>query len=79
MLLSILYNTLWHIAPPFIRRYLRKRARKNPAYLEHWGERFGAPHPNPVQQPIWIHAVSVGETRAAQALIDFLKSDNKAA
>ena len=69
MLLSILYNTLWHIAPPFIRRYLRKRARKNPAYLEHWGERFGAPHPNPVQQPIWIHAVSVGETRAAQPLI----------
>ena len=69
MLLSILYNTLWHIAPPFIRRYLRKRARKNPAYLEHWDERFGAPHPNPVQQPIWIHAVSVGETRAAQPLI----------
>ena len=69
MLLSILYNTLWRIAPPFIRRYLRKRARKNPAYLEHWGERFGAPHPNPVQQPIWIHAVSVGETRAAQPLI----------
>ena len=69
MLLSILYNTLWRIAPPFIRHYLRKRARKNPAYLEHWDERFGAPHPNPVQQPIWIHAVSVGETRAAQPLI----------
>lgn len=69
MLLPILYNVLWRIAPPLIRRYLRKRARKNPAYLEHWGERFGAPHPNPVQQPIWIHAVSVGETRAAQPLI----------
>ena len=69
MLLPTLYNALWRIAPPLIRRYLRKRARKNPAYLEHWGERFGAPHPNPVQQPIWIHAVSVGETRAAQPLI----------
>ena len=69
MLLPALYNALWRIAPPLIRRYLRKRARKNPAYLEHWGERFGAPHPNPVQQPIWIHAVSVGETRAAQPLI----------
>ena len=69
MLLPTLYNALWRIAPPFIRHYLRKRARKNPAYLEHWGERFGAPHPNPVQQPIWIHAVSVGETRAAQPLI----------
>ena len=69
MLLTTLYNALWRIAPPLIRRYLRKRARKNPAYLEHWNERFGEPHPNPVQQPIWIHAVSVGETRAAQPLI----------
>ena len=69
MLLPALYNALWRIAPPLIHSYLRKRARKNPAYLEHWGERFGAPHPNPVQQPIWIHAVSVGETRAAQPLI----------
>ena len=69
MLLTTLYNALWRITPPLIRRYLRKRARKNPAYLEHWNERFGEPHPNPVQQPIWIHAVSVGETRAAQPLI----------
>ena len=69
MLLTTLYNALWRIAPPLIRHYLRKRARKNPAYLEHWNERFGEPHPNPVQQPIWIHAVSVGETRAAQPLI----------
>ncbi|WP_369585553.1 lipid IV(A) 3-deoxy-D-manno-octulosonic acid transferase [Kingella oralis] len=73
MLLPALYNALWRIAPPLVRRYLRKRARKNPAYLEHWGERFGAPHPNPVQQPIWIHAVSVGETRAAQPLIAELR------
>ncbi len=69
MLLTTLYNALWRIAPPLIRHYLRKRARKNPSYLEHWNERFGEPHPNPMQQPIWIHAVSVGETRAAQPLI----------
>ncbi len=69
MLLPALYNALWRIAPPLIRHYLRKRTRKNPAYLEHWNERFGEPLPNPVQQPIWIHAVSVGETRAAQPLI----------
>ena len=69
MLLPALYNALWRIAPPLIRHYLRQRARKNPAYLEHWNERFGEPHPSPVQQPIWIHAVSVGETRAAQPLI----------
>ncbi|HFC8518378.1 lipid IV(A) 3-deoxy-D-manno-octulosonic acid transferase [Neisseria weaveri] len=75
MILRWLYTRLWRIAPPLIRRYLRKRARKNPAYLEHWGERFGEPFPNAVRQPIWIHAVSVGETRAAQPLIHALRAD----
>ncbi|MCS4533964.1 lipid IV(A) 3-deoxy-D-manno-octulosonic acid transferase [Neisseria montereyensis] len=67
------YTQLWHIAPFFIRRYLRKRGEKAPAYLEHWPERFGGVFPNPVQQPIWVHAVSVGETRAAQPLIRELR------
>ncbi len=67
------YTQLWRIAPPLIRRYLRRRARKAPAYLEHWGERFGAPLAGAVQHPLWIHAVSVGETRAAQPLIAELK------
>ena len=30
------YQLLWKIAPPLIRRYLRKRARLAPAYLQHW-------------------------------------------
>lgn len=67
------YQTAWRIAPPLLRRYLRRRARQNPAYAEHWGERFGEPHPNPVRGALWIHAVSVGETRAAQPLIAALK------
>ncbi|WP_373740970.1 lipid IV(A) 3-deoxy-D-manno-octulosonic acid transferase [Neisseria sp.] len=69
-----LYNLLWHIAPLFIRRYLRKRGEKSPAYLEHWGERFGRPFDHPVQHPVWIHAVSVGETRAAEPLAAALRS-----
>lgn len=68
-----LYTQLWKTAPPLIRRYLKKRADKSPAYLDNWDERFGAPLHNPVQQPIWIHAVSVGETRAAQPLITALR------
>ena len=67
-----LYATLWHLAPFLIRRHLRRRALKSPAYLEHWGERFGQAYPNPVQRPIWIHAVSVGETRAAEPLVQAL-------
>lgn len=68
-----LYATLWHLAPFLIRRHLRRRALKSPAYLEHWDERFGQAYPNPVQCPIWIHAVSVGETRAAEPLVQALR------
>ncbi len=69
MLFSCLYRLLGWIAPPIIRYYLRRRGRKNPDYLLHWDERFGKPYPQPIQHPIWIHAVSVGETRAAQPII----------
>ena len=68
-----LYATLWHLAPFLIRRHLRRRALKSPAYLEHWDERFGQAYPNPIQRPIWIHAVSVGETRAAEPLVQALR------
>ena len=67
------YTQLWRIAPPLIRHYLKKRAAKSPAYLYHWGERFGEPFDRPVQHPIWVHAVSVGETRAAQPLVEALR------
>ena len=69
----ITYRFFWTFAPLIIRRYLKKRAKKAPAYLDNWSERFGKPYPNPVKQPIWIHAVSVGETRAAAPLITELK------
>ncbi|MDO5059558.1 MAG: lipid IV(A) 3-deoxy-D-manno-octulosonic acid transferase [Neisseria sp.] len=67
------YRQLWRIAPPLIRRYLKKRARNNPAYLLHWDERFGIPLAEPVQAPIWLHAVSVGETHAAAPLVAALR------
>lgn len=64
-----LYRVLWWFAPFWIRRYLRRRARRAPAYLEHWSERFGAVDVNAVPHVIWIHAVSVGETRAAVPIV----------
>lgn len=67
------YQWLLKFSPAFIRYYLRKRAHKNPAYLEYWHERFGQPYCNPVRNAIWIHAVSVGETRAAEPLITALQ------
>lgn len=66
------YNALWFLGLPFVKRYLRKRALKSPAYLDHWNERFGLPAVDPVKKVIWVHAVSVGETRAAQPIIEKL-------
>ncbi|WP_304669462.1 lipid IV(A) 3-deoxy-D-manno-octulosonic acid transferase [Neisseria polysaccharea] len=68
-----LYDVLWLLAPIWIRRYLDKRSGSAPAYRAHRDERFGKPYPNPVTGAVWIHAVSVGETRAAQPLIRELR------
>ncbi len=45
------------------------RGIKQPAYRQHWGERFGFYKANVSQSVIWLHCVSVGETRAAEPLI----------
>ena len=66
-----LYSLGWLIATPLVIAYLLWRSLRQPAYLSHWSERFGVlsrtkPDPRPL---IWIHAVSVGESRAAQPLV----------
>lgn len=68
-----LYNLAWRLAGPLLRRYLKKRGRQNPAYLLHWDERFGEALTPRALGAIWIHAVSVGETRAAQPLVAALR------
>lgn len=73
MIARALYSLLWPLATPLLRRYLRKRARQAPAYLEHWDERFGDALPQAGGEVIWLHAVSVGETRAAQPLLARLR------
>ena len=73
MLWSWLYQTLWIMAPPLLRRYLKKRAQLAPAYADYWPERFGQTYAHPLQHAIWIHAVSVGETRAAEPIIQALR------
>lgn len=72
-MLRALYTALWWLAAPVAVARLLWRSRKEIGYRQHIGERFGvydsAPPAGPV---IWLHAVSVGETRAAQPLIDAL-------
>ncbi|WP_369411650.1 3-deoxy-D-manno-octulosonic acid transferase [Polynucleobacter nymphae] len=65
------YQLLWHLLLPLAFVRLAWRARHSFAYLHHIPERLGFGYDKPITQgAIWIHAVSVGETRAAQPLIE---------
>jgi 3-deoxy-D-manno-octulosonic-acid transferase len=67
-----LYRLALLLAAPLIPLRLMWRGRRERGYLEHWGERLGK-----VSVPagaLWIHAVSVGEMRAAQPLIAALRA-----
>ena len=70
----LLYSLILYLLLPFIPLRLLWRARKQPEYLAHWGERFGFYSVETSQPLIWIHAVSVGETHAAAPLIDALQA-----
>jgi len=69
-----LYTLVWWLALPPVLLRLWWRGRKEPGYRRHIGERLGVyPHPIIKNRPIiWVHAVSVGETRAAEPLITAL-------
>lgn len=68
----LLYSLVFVLALPLILARLAWRARRQPGYLCHLRERFGLSRARPGAPVIWVHAVSVGETRAAQPLIDLL-------
>jgi 3-deoxy-D-manno-octulosonic-acid transferase len=76
----LLYSLALHGLLPYVGLRLLWRARRQPAYLQHVGERFGlypsppAPLPRGERGVIWLHAVSVGETRAAQPLVTALRA-----
>ncbi|PHV18594.1 3-deoxy-D-manno-octulosonic acid transferase [Janthinobacterium sp. BJB303] len=72
--MRILYTLAWWLALPLVLARLWLRGRQEPGYRQHWGERLGCYGrlSNPTHPTIWLHAVSVGETRAAEPLIDAL-------
>jgi 3-deoxy-D-manno-octulosonic-acid transferase len=67
----MLYSLLWWIALPWLPLRLWWRGRREPGYRKHIGERFGRyATPSPRDGDVlWIHAVSLGETRAAAPLV----------
>lgn len=68
-----LYALALRLATPAYLARLWWRGRREPGYREHLAERLGL---GPAQAPgrVWIHAVSLGETRAAEPLIAELRA-----
>jgi len=66
------YTFLLYLLLPFTPLKLLWRARKQPEYLAHWQERYGFYKFSLNKPAIWLHCVSVGETRAAEPLVKAL-------
>jgi 3-deoxy-D-manno-octulosonic-acid transferase len=68
------YRILLWVAFPWVFVRLWWRGRAEPAYRQAIGERFGFYGVRPEKPVIWLHAVSLGETRAAEPLLRALQS-----
>lgn len=76
MIARLLYTLLALAMLPWALLHLLLRSRRQPEYLAHVGERFGffsTPPASAAAPVIWLHAVSVGETRAAEPLVTALR------
>ena len=78
------YSRLMWMIQPLLRSKLLRRGLKEPGYLEQIEERFGiyadafktpAHEDKPTKTCIWVHAVSLGETRAAEVLLHALRAE----
>jgi 3-deoxy-D-manno-octulosonic-acid transferase len=69
----LLYSLVVVALLPWAILHLLWRSLKQPEYRRHWGERFGMFATTAPAPTLWLHAVSVGETRAAQPLVEALR------
>lgn len=69
------YSLCMVASQPFLRRKLARRGRAEPGYLQAVDERFGH-YAASAAEPgaVWVHAVSLGETRAAAILVAQLRA-----
>ena len=66
------YTYLLYLLLPFTPLKLLWRSRRQPEYLQHWRERYGFYSIKNQRPVIWLHCVSVGETRATAPLVQAL-------
>ncbi len=68
--MRLLYSLCLYLLTPLALLRLVWLGRHNPAYRQRWSERFGFIDPGAMgAAPLWLHAVSVGEVRAAEPLV----------
>ena len=65
------YNTALAIVKPLYKWRIKKRAQNLQEYQQEYLERFGPFQTAKNKQALWFHCVSVGETNAAQPLIEY--------
>jgi 3-deoxy-D-manno-octulosonic-acid transferase len=68
-----LYRLITWVLAPLVRIRLKRRALKEPLYGQFVQERFGDYVQPRSEGWVWIHAVSLGETRAAAVLLQELR------
>jgi 3-deoxy-D-manno-octulosonic-acid transferase len=70
------YGLFMWAVQPLLRFKLKRRGIKEPGYLLHIEERFGRYHQPQGSGYVWVHAVSLGEARAAGVLLQALRRLN---
>lgn len=77
MLIRLVYTLLLAFLSPVLLFGLYKKKPNKPQFGDRWKEHFGlTPALKTNDQPLWIHAVSVGEAIAATPLIKALKQQD---
>ncbi|MCW8329584.1 lipid IV(A) 3-deoxy-D-manno-octulosonic acid transferase [Photobacterium sp. SDRW27] len=74
MIYRIVYSLLLYLLAPLLLVRLYKPQPGKPSVGKRWPEHFGFTPPLSVKHPIWVHAVSVGETIAVTPLLKQLKA-----
>src|SRR2546425_3921972 len=69
-----LYTMLGYATMPLLPLRLWWRGRREPEYRSAIAQRFGRYREKASAPLVWVHAVSVGETRAALPLVQWLKA-----
>ena len=75
----LIYNVLFFIAYLVLLPHFLIRMRRRGGYRAHFRQRFGRYEPDVMErlrerQRVWVHAVSVGESLAAGALLDAMRA-----